>query len=1144
MAKAKQQSVLSFFKKTPVKESKKKDTSTSNDKTDEKTSPTTPVTPETVTKSTLKSLEATTISSKPPPKFDTTGNVPTPSSEFEDGEEHSSPVKRHRKQRVQLDDSDLDLDSEDEADFKPTKSKRRVIDDDDSDSDGYAPSEEEADDHVIEGAVNEADVSDVEMADDDDEEPVVAVKKKASPKSSQSGSSNLAKFSAKSAYTSEKSSRPVAKKAATNGGGKHSEFAKNNTERYKWLIDIKDAQGNPEGSPDYDPRTLYIPSSAWSKFTAFEKQYWEVKSKMWNTVVFFKKGKFYELYERDADIAHSEFDLKLAGGGRANMRLCGVPEMSFFSWSNAFIKNGHKVARVDQKESALAKEMRETATLKKEDKVIKRELSLVLTSGTLTDEKMLTTDLATYCMAVKQEGSRIAVAFVDTASGAFHTSSFEDDADFSKFETLVAQIRPGEVLLEKGVVDKAVIKILKRNTTINTLWNHLIPKAEFWDATTAMEQLTRGKYFEAEDLDDMTNYPEHLKSFMEDDVCMSAFGALLWYMQYLKLDKELVSLGNFSDYEPIQSEYMVLDGHSLQNLEIFANSYDSTDAGTLFKLLNKCVSPFGKRLLQQWVALPLLDQVKIEARLDAVEAFMEDDFGIERRLAKLPDLERLLARIHAGRIMPKDFVRVVEGFEEVYHMVAGLSEKAPESAPLIRTLIESLPNLESMLVPWDTKFDRQKAKEGLLIPEPGVEKDFDASRETIKGLEDELMVKLRQYRKEYKSQEIKFYDSGKEIYLIEMPVKLVKQIPNSWQQMSGTAKVKRFWSPEVKALVRKLMEAREDHKTIESAMEKRMYAQFDESYSSWLRCVEVCAQLDCLLSLAKCSQTLGSPSCRPEFVPYVPGTDATLKFEELRHPCFDSTKQFIPNDVSLGGDEANITLLTGANAAGKSTVLRMTCTAAVMAQMGCHVPAASARLTPVDRIITRLGAQDNIFAGKSTFYVELSETKKVFDATPQSLIVLDELGRGGSSADGFAIAEAVLHHVATQVGCLGFFATHYGTLHTSFTHHPQVRPMRMAILVSEASKEITFLYKLEPGSSPGSFGMHVASMCGIDKSIVDNAEQAAKKFEHTAKMKKLLEAAHSDDYMPLGAFSDFVWLLNKPTDFTKRGVRTMAEYVQ
>ena len=174
-----------------------------------------------------------------------------------------------------------------------------------------------------------------------------------------------------------------------------------------------------------------------------------------------------------------------------------------------------------------------------------------------------------------------------------------------------------------------------------------------------------------------------------------------------------------------------------------------------------------------------------------------------------------------------------------------------------------------------------------------------------------------------------------------------------------------------------------------------------------------------------------------------------LEFRELRHPCFVSTgaSDFIPNDINLGGDHANITLLTGANAAGKSTVLRMTCVAVIMAQIGCFVPGEYARLSAVDRIMTRLGANDNIFAGKSTFFVELSETKRILsEATNKSLLVLDELGRGGSSSDGFAIAEAVLHHIASHVGSLGYFATHYGTLNQSFKTHPQVEPKRMAIL--------------------------------------------------------------------------------------------------
>lgn len=261
-----------------------------------------------------------------------------------------------------------------------------------------------------------------------------------------------------------------------------------------------------------------------------------------------------------------------------------------------------------------------------------------------------------------------------------------------------------------------------------------------------------------------------------------------------------------------------------------------------------------------------------------------------------------------------------------------------------------------------------------------------------------------------------------------------------------------------------------------------------------------------------------------------------LKFKSLRHPCFNlgtttAFKEFIPNDVELGKDVAQLGLLTGANAAGKSTVLRMTCIAVIMAQMGCYVPCDSAILTPVDRIMTRLGANDNIMQGKSTFFVELSETKKILDlATNRSLLVLDELGRGGSSSDGFAIAEGVLHHVATHIQSLGFFATHYATLGNGFNGHPQVRPLKMSILVDEQTRNVTFLYKLLEGRSEGSFGMHVASMCGIPKEIVDIAEIAAENREHTSRLlkerKKAAEELDDDtDILPLGLESDFVRLV-------------------
>lgn len=1043
--------------------------------------------------------------------------------------------------------------------------RRRVVKVEES-GDEFQPVSE--DEHMSDFVVADSDLE-AEMAsgNESEEEPEKPRRPKTPPK--KVVSSSLEKFDSKSSYTTKPRSTPsksaTQSTSQTTGKGMfgrqtNKSFEKENEERYAWLVNVKDADGNSVGHADYDPRTLYIPKSAWAKFTAFERQYWEVKSKMWSTVVFFKKGKFYELYECDADIAHNVFDLKLAGGGRANMRLAGVPEMSFDYWAAAFIAKGYKVAKVDQVETALAKEMRESGN-KKEDKVIRRELTCVLTGGTLVDDAMLVDDMSTYCMAIKQVEAQFAIAFVDTATGAFYITQFEDDSEYSQFETLIAQVRPGEVVLEKGVISQRAVKILKHNTSTSMLWNYLKPRSEFWDAETAYEELVRGKYFKAEDLDDLSNYPEKLREICEDQekysLSISAFGGLCWYLRSLKIDESMLSLGNISSYNAIQrSRYMVLDGQSLQNLEIFANTFDGSSRGTLFQLINRCITPFGKRQLQIWLCHPLMQAHKINARLDAVETIMENgglQQFLEKRLASMPDLERLLSRIHAGRLPPKDFVRVLEGFKTVYDVVIGLKgdfsellEGPTTKGKLINEMLENMPPLEECLPEWSTAIDWDEAKtHNRLIPEPGVEEKFDESQEVIKGLEDELQEKLRQYRREYRSQEICFRDSGKEVYLIEVTSK-VKGIPKSWQQMGATNKVKRYWSPEVKALVRSLLEAKERHKQISEQVQTKLYTRFDQYYKHWLGAVKVMASLDCLVSMAKTSQSLGSPRCRPEILSEEDQqTRQVLDFQELRHPCFDESKaEFIPNDIQLGGSEhANMNLLTGANAAGKSTVLRMTCVAVIMAQIGCYVPAKHARLTPIDRIMTRLGANDNIFAGKSTFFVELSETKRMLsEATPRTLVVLDELGRGGSSSDGFAIAESVLHHLATHVGCLGFFATHYGTLYGSFQDHPEVSAKQMAILVDEASRKVTFLYRLVDGTSPGSFGMHVAAMCGIEAGIIDEAEKAAQEYEHTSRMKKLLQVTNRVDetaavdntqrspspssmFLPLGLESDFKWAM-------------------
>ncbi|KAL8417895.1 hypothetical protein RB594_001492 [Gaeumannomyces avenae] len=924
-------------------------------------------------------------------------------------------------------------------------------------------------------------------------------------------------------------------------------------DRYVWLASIRDMDGNKPEDAEFNPATIYIPPSAWKNFSPFEKQYWEIKQKLWDTVVFFKKGKFYELYENDATIGHQLFDLKLTD--RVNMRMVGVPESSLEMWVNQFVAKGYKVARVDQMESALAKEMRErdepgakkAKGAAKADKIIRRELACILTGGTLVEGSMLQDDMATYCVAIKEStlngNPAFGIAFVDAATGQFFLSQFEDDVDLTRLETFVAQTCPRELLLEKARLSTKALRILKNNTTPTTIWNYLKPGAEFPEPDAAVRDLDSSGYFakaaegEAGDADQEEEeaWPEALEKSRDKSLLMSAVGALVHYLRVLKLERSLLSQGSFEWYSPIhRNGTLILDGQSLINLEIFSNSVNGGPEGTLFSLLNRCITPFGKRLFRQWVCHPLCNTQKINERLDAVD-MLNADRSIREQfsslMSKMPDLERLISRIHAGVCKAEDFVRVLEGFEQIDYAMSMLSAFGGGNG-LVDRLIGSMPDLKEPLGFWKGAFDRKKVRDQkLLIPEEGIEEDFDESAANIARIKRELHALLDRQKAALKCKTLKFTDVGKEIYQVEAPK--ATKVPKDWRQMSATSSVKRYYFGELDELVRELQEAEETHSQIVKDVAARFFKRFDVDYEVWIQAIRIISQLDCLICLAKASSSLGDPSCRPVFVD---DERSVLEFGELRHPCMLNTvDDFIPNDIKLGGDEPNINLLTGANAAGKSTVLRMSCIAVIMAQIGCYVPARSARLTPVDRIMSRLGANDNIFAAQSTFFVELSETKKILsEATPRSLVILDELGRGTSSYDGVAVAQAVLHHVASHIGCVGFFATHYHSLATEFEGHPEIRARRMQIQVDEGRRRVTFLYRLEDGVAEGSFGMHCAAMCGISGRVIERAEVAAREWEHTSRLKESLDRARTGCYIPLGVLSDVAGLLRDDDEAESR----------
>ncbi|GBC01838.1 hypothetical protein RclHR1_04350014 [Rhizophagus clarus] len=1111
---ATQSSLLSFIKKevpTPAEVNNER-------KASEKLElPLTPVTPKTQREKNMQNIDNESVNNVK------TTNIPEISEESTSGERT---LRKRVKRKIYVSSDD---DSDDKQDSPSKKSHTWKANGDDDD---YVDNFEQKDGEDFD--MNEG------AASDDDTEDNSMVMNKKSRQKSQNKNSNTVRDKLK-AFSSSSSSRRgssfTSSACMTNTEKKKQravDFKAKNEERYSWLQNICDADGNPEGSPNYDPRTLYVPKSV--KFTPFEKQYWEIKSNHWDTVVFFKKGKFYELYERDADIGHTEFDLKLTD--RVNMRMVGVPESSFEHWAAQFIAKGYKVARVDQMETAIGKEMREKASNSKEEKVIRRQLTSILTAGTIVDSGLLTDEMSTYCMSIKErcqneiDPPAYGICFVDTATGEFNLASFVDDIDRTQFETLIMQVKPKELVYEKGMLSKRSQRILK--TCINCpIWTGLIPEREFWDANATWDEIRFSRYFsnkpksssdqDDESTEDSDNeykpdtWPEAIKLSQNKPLMLSALGGLIWYLRSLKLDEELVSLRNFRIYDPIcHSTSLILDGQTLANLEIFENNLDGSDQGTVFKLLNHCITPFGKRTFKQWLCHPLRNVEDINERFDAIEELNKHPGFRElfdETFLHFPDLERLISRIHAGTCRVKEFLLVLTSFEKLMAVVAKFKGYAKQfySGKLLK-LIENVPDLSPVLLYFKEAFDYdQVEKEGKLLPYPGIEQDYDAINQKLCSVEKQLDDYLKEMQKLLKSNKIVYKDIGKEIYQLEVPNNI--KVPDDWKKLSRTQRVNRYWNSTLQKLIRDLQESLETKSNILKSLQGRFYEKFDVHYQKTLTAVKIISEIDCLLSLAASSKALGDgPS--------------VLEFEELRHPCVTPSiaTDFIPNDTYLGGDKQNIILLTGPNMGGKSTFLRQNCVAIIMAQLGCYVPAKKCRLTPFDRIYTRIGANDNILAGQSTFMVELNETSKILhEATPRSMVILDELGRGTSTFDGYAIAYSVLHYLATHIGCLGLFSTHYGMLTQEFDKNPNVALKHMSCQVDQHKKEVTFLYKLVPGVCPKSYGMNVANMAGVPREIIDRAEVIAAKFEQTSHLHDTLTTNGSN--VAISTQCDFVFML-------------------
>ncbi|GAA5834415.1 hypothetical protein JCM5353_008937 [Sporobolomyces roseus] len=1023
------------------------------------------------------------------------------------------------------------------------KGKKKSKDDEDfSMASGEGSASEDYFNDDLDDAI--ANASDDMASDASSSSSTTKSKAKAKPAAKSKAKTQTASKPTSTKQSSFTSARPSLKSSASGSGAiktaaesakeKEKQQKKANETSYGFLAKPKDADRIPHGEAGADPRTLYIPSSAWDTFTPFERQFWEIKQKHFDTVLFFQKGKFFELYEDDARIGHTAFDLKLTD--RVKMAMVGVPESSFDFWAAKFLAQGYKVGRVDQSETALGAEIRNKdakaaggkGKAKGGKEIVRRELKSVLTTGTIVDGSMLTDDMSNHCVAIKEEISTatslptFGICVLDASTAEFSLSHFADDVSRTQLETLIRQLKPKEIIQQKGNLSVSTARLLRNCLGIDCQWSALKEGKEFLRSEDAKDEVL--KLFKAakkgQEVSDDELVPEDIRKMYEKPLAMSALGGMIWYLRQLNLDSELVTANNFNIYDPLsKGKALVLDGQTLAHIEVLQNSQGGNE-GTLFQLLSRCITPFGKRLFKVWLCAPLRDVAGINDRLDAVEDLLANsNFSVafDNMVRKLPDLERKLSRIHAKTCKKSEFIEVVAAFERVSEGLKNLADLCEDfKSTGIPSLIKNCPEISEILVELQESYDGEE-----LLPVDGKDDEYERIREKVDDIEEKLQSELKAAQKQFKDTSVQFKDIGtKDIFQIEVPVK--HKVPNNWVKMTSTQKVNRYYSPEVSRLVSSLKEARERKGMVLNNFQYKLFGEFDKDYTTWMSVIRTIAQLDCLMSLSKSSAALGEPCVRPEIVE---SDQAILEFEELRHPCIlSASTDFIPNDVAIGGNAQNLMLLTGPNMAGKSTMLRMTCTAVIMAQLGCFVPAAKARIAPVDAIYSRMGANDFIFANASTFKVEMDDCNKILTkATPRSLVILDELGRGTSTYDGMAIAYSVLHRLATHVGCVGFFATHFTSLTEDFAYHPEIRCCNMQTYVNDETREVVFLYKLIDGAAPKSYGHHVASMAGLSESIVERAIAISKQFETTSKARERQQRANES--LPLTAQADAAFLV-------------------
>lgn len=801
------------------------------------------------------------------------------------------------------------------------------------------------------------------------------------------------------------------------------------------------------------------------------EQYQAIKRKHKNHLLFFRLGDFYELFGQDAEVVSRELQLTLTKrdfSKENTMPMCGVPFHSADPYIKKLVERGYKVAICEQMEDAADK--------KSHKELISREVIRVVTPGTITDGNMLDSGKNNYICSLYISGNRFGIVFADISTGTVYATQKEKEDISAGIIDEFDRFMPAEILFNDAFVDLTkVAKYLKNNLRCTA---ELIDDSEY-DSERAKEVIQKQFDRQAESC-----------GIYDFSLTCFALGALLEYLH--KTQKEgshrLIDLTIYSD-----DQYMTLDMTARRNLELTQTIRTEEKRGSLLGVLDRTKTAMGKRLMRQCIEQPLANPAKILRRQDAIAELIKQYVvcqNIVLILNSIFDLERLMTRVVYRSVTPRELKSLSYTAGHIPKLKSLMSKF---KSPLLQEINQNIGDME----------DIHRLIENAIVDDPPsiikdggfIKEGFNQELDELRGIrENGRSILVEMEEKEKQKTGIKKLKIGYNRvfgYYIEVTNPYKDQVPPHYLRKQTLANCERYITEELKQYEHKILVSHERALLLEAKIFEDLRRYVAERLGSIQETAGAVAMLDVLCSFASVSQR--NRYVRPEII-----DTGEIIIKDGRHPVVETTSElpFVANDTKLDMKQNLLALITGPNMAGKSTYMRQVALIVLMAQIGCFVPAASAKISLVDKIFTRIGASDDLSAGQSTFMVEMSEVANILqNATPRSLILLDEIGRGTSTFDGMSIAQAVVEYIVntSKIRAKTLFATHYHELTTMQDEIPCIQNYNIA--VRKRGDDIIFLRKIVKGATDDSYGIAVAKLAGIPGKVIKRANEILEKLE-------------------------------------------------